>query len=1114
MKKRNGLLSKVKKRIFWVIIALVFSAIACNFPKFGDTQTVVESPPPLKGPVIIFQEPAPGFRVAVNDSFTANAVAQDSTGVTRIELWVDDTVVLAKDSPDGSTSTFLSITYPMVAVRPGGYALVVRAYNQQGEMQESPVHYVVVYAVEATEQKLAQYRVAEGETIDQIAAKAGTTSDGIKKENPSVQKSGKVKAGQIILVPAPPKRAVPPAKAPGQQAPPPNVPHPNAPPPPANAGKGALVTINNQVFQPNPVYYGSNCGNKNPVNKVTITADIRPASEVKQATLFYAYRKNDGTWVSGISSLPLAIKGGNNFAADVTITPDLEQFLAKGDGYMTAWVEVVDSKGTKISNQNQGNTIRVIHCSSNIQVPPGVVPGALPGGGGANQNGGGNNNNADVFPDPGFAPPGSQSGAAAGFTAKPLGNCKVRLEWVDVNLGETNYFIARLDPGKPMQTYIAKMHPDRSSHEDRVPAPGKYIYTVIASKDGKALSQQLASVNVPATDTCKPKSDFMRVFFQPLRFQPKDSGLTSGFINVTFERMITFRIPRGQQTNYQIGHWSTEWARRVAPAPETVYTVPGGEFSLQVQGNGNANPAKLPPVALGQFGENLKILDLMKDDASTKVYKGSAPGFSLDYKLWIEPWVWNGEPSSSELPPPTNLKLQDQGDSHYLTWDYDPSIKKDKVDGFILYRQYLCPGEDTKMSYPLGINKDHQDAKLYKNEMPVACTCGYRVSAFGRGGESKMSAPQAGECKTSLGVSQLEVTFESLSIDPELLPVVGSGEIYLTANEFSRKTDTILLEGKKYNLNYVLLNGHENNNSTRLAYAKGEIPTLVVNFYVSNLCKGQSLHIERQTVDNLAGEYEVSSYDGLCKLKINVHKLRNQGENGMIAEKTAGTFCQDDFECESGKCENGMCAPDGKGPANSFCFSNSHCISGVCNCVETGLGNVFACPVVPGKGVSGYCSEGKANSEKCSSSSDCASGHCANGICAPKDGRGQKGDYCHHDNHCATGFCFCREGYSGKFCKTDASTQLPSHGICILPPGFQNGESCSANDDCMSNHCANGKCAPRDGTGTHGEYCHHNNHCISGSCICPSGIASFWTGGFCPDWENFNATDNHGTCAP
>ena len=580
--------------------------------------------------------------------------------------------------------------------------------------------------------------------------------------------------------------------------------------------------------------------------------------------------------------------------------------------------------------------------------------------------------------------------------------------------------------------------------------------------------------------------------------------------------MLTFRIPRGQQTNYQVGDWSTDWARRVAPAPETVYTVPGGEFNLQVQGNGNTNPAKLPPITLGQFGERLKILDLMKDDASTKVYKGNASGFSLDYKLWIEPWVWNGEPSSSELPPPTNLKLQDQGNTHYLTWDYDPAIKKDKVDGFILYRQYICPGENAKMSYPLGINKDHQDAKLDKNEMPVGCTCGYRVSAFGRGGESKMSAPQVGECKTNPGVSQVEITFESLSIDPKLLPVLGSGEIYLTANEFSRKTDTILLEGKKYNLKYVLLNGKENNNSIRLAYAKGGVPTLIVNFYVSNLCKGQTLHIERLTADNLAGEYDVSSHDGLCKLKINVHKLRNQGENGTIAEKTAGDTCKDDFECESGKCESGLCAPDGKGPANMFCFSNDHCLSGVCECMNRD-GKIFTCPAHPKPGTGGFCAEGKANAEVCRSDNECASGHCANGVCAPKDGAGQPGDYCHHDNHCASGFCLCREGYkgySGKFCKTNAFTQLPSHGICIVPPGFENGESCSVDDDCKSNHCANCKCAPRDGTGIFGDYCHHNNHCASGVCTCPTGQADFWSLGFCPDWQSFSATGTHGTCAP
>jgi len=152
-------------------------------------------------------------------------------------------------------------------------------------------------------------------------------------------------------------------------------------------------------------------------------------------------------------------------------------------------------------------------------------------------------------------------------------------------------------------------------------------------------------------------------------------------------------------------------------------------------------------------------------------------------------------------------------------------------------------------------------------------------------------------------------------------------------------------------------------------------------------------------------------------------------------------------------------------------------------------------------------SAARGNGYTCVRDTDCTSGHCADGKkCAPQDGKGQGGDYCHHDNHCKSNICacpgnpntdrgFCRDWESWPEGQVQGKT-----GFCVeqLP----NGQMCTRNEDCRSGHCADGKrCAPKDGTGKAGDYCHHNNHCASKNCHCKD-----WDGNdFCGNWKDTGA---------
>jgi LysM repeat protein len=167
------------------------------------------------GPSVVIQQPRPGEQVSQGDAIFFSATALDESGVIRIDLWVDDQVVLSQTNSNENGTTPFSLNYPLVATEEGTYALVARAYNNQGLMGESPVHHVSVTdagaGATASTQDLGQYVVQEGDTLDSIARRAGTTVDAILAVNPDIT-NGQVTPGQVIVIPLPkdpPVAAVP-----------------------------------------------------------------------------------------------------------------------------------------------------------------------------------------------------------------------------------------------------------------------------------------------------------------------------------------------------------------------------------------------------------------------------------------------------------------------------------------------------------------------------------------------------------------------------------------------------------------------------------------------------------------------------------------------------------------------------------------------------------------------------------------------------------------------------------------------------------------------------------------------------------------------------------------
>lgn len=152
--------------------------------------------------------------------------------------------------------------------------------------------------------------------------------------------------------------------------------------------------------------------------------------------------------------------------------------------------------------------------------------------------------------------------------------------------------------------------------------------------------------------------------------------------------------------------------------------------------------------------------------------------------------------------------------------------------------------------------------------------------------------------------------------------------------------------------------------------------------------------------------------------------------------KDNGFSCRVNDECKSLYCADGKkCAPkDDYGIVNvggNYCHHNNHCASKTCECEQGGFGfckewEKWVDGQYDARSAAlsrvGYCLPQRTLGAACRKGEDCAGFQagqtdCVENYCAPRNGKGAKDAYCHHDDHCGTGVCRCPEGRDGRFCK-------------------------------------------------------------------------------------------------
>ena len=193
------------------ILALGATAVYYFFFRIPSPQTVEPADIPeiqlVAGPDVLFMQPTSGTFVETGDSFMVLISAQDIERVSRLDLWINDTLAISLPSPDPAGITPLILSHPLVASEAGTYSLVARAYNTLGGMTESPA--VTVFVSEPAAGAAAgdaanepiQYIVKDGDTLQSIADKTSNSVAGIQAVNRGIQN---VKPGQNIAIPHPP----------------------------------------------------------------------------------------------------------------------------------------------------------------------------------------------------------------------------------------------------------------------------------------------------------------------------------------------------------------------------------------------------------------------------------------------------------------------------------------------------------------------------------------------------------------------------------------------------------------------------------------------------------------------------------------------------------------------------------------------------------------------------------------------------------------------------------------------------------------------------------------------------------------------------------------------
>jgi hypothetical protein len=130
-------MDRLKSRYGWIIVVLLLPALLAGCGGDGDQQaTEVANAQP---PTVAINVPADGAILPAGQTVQVNVVASDLQAVSRIELYVDNSLIESRVAPVGSKLSTMSEQFAWSASMIGAHSLQARAYNVTGQMGASRV---------------------------------------------------------------------------------------------------------------------------------------------------------------------------------------------------------------------------------------------------------------------------------------------------------------------------------------------------------------------------------------------------------------------------------------------------------------------------------------------------------------------------------------------------------------------------------------------------------------------------------------------------------------------------------------------------------------------------------------------------------------------------------------------------------------------------------------------------------------------------------------------------------------------------------------------------------------------------------------------------------------
>ncbi len=663
-------------------------------------------------------------------------------------------------------------------------------------------------------------------------------------------------------------------------------------------------------------------------------------------------------------------------------------------------------------------------------------------------------------------PPNARINAPA-LQKADAGTCTVTLAWTDNSDNETNFAVLRRGKNQIEKSIVKILAANTTQYQDSVTQPDTYEYTIAAAQAQGLSINQVAysnprSVTVRIAAGCAQSAAApQQVFFRPLKFVGADAARSAIWYGVGDAAIQ--RMPAGQG-QYGVGGG--------APVAVPINLRPGEPLTCQVR----AAAASDSGVAdLGGWVVSYSPDELARSGGVMK--EGKAEKFSLAYEMWMEDPAWRAQPAPVKPAPPTPAPAT------RLTATFKDLSANKPTTGAIR----LFANEVSRTSNPMlvGAAPYRLDDVFLSGMMP----------------NNSLSVNVAGNESLQLGfnISNL-CQSDAVIVKPPAEGWQQFDRIYPVQSKDGTCKATVQVKSSGAPLAQEAVPG------------RARVDVIVED--VERVGKGYVLKLTA-TAENVPSS-------GYLK-PLNVRQKVLWG--GML-RPTGGAW---------------QPAPSGGGREEhirEYDLHEGHYFRSGSFWLSIELGghdkvgdeplsvNIipldFDDPNLTNNDYNPKLGAGRPNGYPCARSNECDSDYCANDkLCAPKDGTGAADGYCHHDKQCASGLCVCpgeKEGWGGgkAFCTGWQNFTPTSHGTCSRK--LENGEQCTmglwdwSSAKCKSDNCADGKlCAPKNGTGKEGAYCHHDDHCGSGLCLCPDGWES-GSKGFCKGWQNFTTT-KHGACS-